>query len=223
MNLKLYYHMTPGNGWRDIAEDKLEKMVSSGLWSEWKSINFCIHYNESAFDSFRTKWGDDHRVKFIYHSDSVRPFGEQYSNKTLKLDTDSSNEKSIIFRFHLKGLNHYKTATWPANAAINELIDKNLILRWREVLDKFNQGYEAVGTYWVKQPWPHFKGNVWWATSDYIKRLPLLKMPHENNFQQQITGGGWLVHDAESWVGVSNPKAYDMYRETDQIGDHPDL
>lgn len=215
--------MTPGHGWQVIANDKINKMIDCGLWNRFDQIKICTHYDSSSFDQLRQHLSNDGRVSFIHHNDSVRPFGEQYTNKTLKNQIDQDPNDSYIFRFHLKGLNHYGTPNWPANDQINQLLDQHLIMRWREVIEKLDQGYEAVGTYWVKQPWPHFKANVWWANSQYIKRLRLLKLPHENNFQQQITGGGWLVHDAESWVGTANPKAYDMYRETDQIGDHPDL
>lgn len=215
--------MTPGPGWREISNDKIDKMKTCGLWDRFDQINICTHYEENAYNTLKDELANDNRVRFIYHPDSVRPFGEQYTNRTLKNEIDLDPVPSYIFRFHLKGHNHWNTVNWEANNEINKLLDRHLIERWREVIEKLDQGYEAVGTYWVKQPWPHFKTNVWWATSDYVRRLKLLKMPHENNFQQQITGGGWLVHDAESWVGTSNPHAYDMYRETDQIGDHPDI
>jgi hypothetical protein len=223
MKLKLYYHMAPHQWWKVIADDKIGKMKECGLWDAFDQINICIHWDEEPFEEFKKELSLDNRVRFIYHPDSVKPCCEQYTNKTLKLEVDNDTESSYILRFHLKGITHYNTPNWPANNEINQLLDTHLIERWREVVAKLDEGYDAVGTYWVKQPWPHFKGNVWWATSDYIKRLKLLKMPHENNFQQQITGGGWIVHDAESWVGTSNPHAYDMFRETDQIGDHPDL
>lgn len=215
--------MAPQNGWREISSDKINKMVNSGLWDQFAEINICTHYDDAAFTPLYHELSNDTRVNFIHHTDSMRPLGEQYTNKTIKKKIDNDHINSYIFRFHLKGVNHWNSPTWPINEEYNKIIDFNLIERWKEVIEKLDQGYDAVGVYWVKQPWPHFKGNVWWATSDYIKRLKLLKMPHENNFQQQITGGGWLVHDAESWVGTANPRAYDMYRETDQIGDHPDL
>lgn len=215
--------MVPKPGWREISTDKINKMKKSGLWDSFSQINICIHYQEKAFDILKEEMHNDGRVHFLYHTDSVPPLGEQYTNRTIKNNIDRDTEPSYVFRFHLKGLNHWNTTNWAANDHYNQLIDLHTIEKWRDAVKKLEQGYDAAGIYWVKQPWPHFKGNVWWATSDYIKRLRLLKMPHENNFQQQITGGGWLVHDAESWVGTANPRAYDMYRETDQIGDHPDL
>lgn len=215
--------MTPGPGWREISSDKIIRMKQCGLWDRFDQINICTHYEENAFDILKNELANDQRVRFIYHNDSVRPYGEQYTNRTMKHEIDNDPNTSYIFRFHLKGHNHWNTPNWPANNEINKLLDYNLIDRWQEVVAKLDHGYEAVGTYWVKQPWPHFKANVWWANSKLIKRLKLLKMPHENNFQQQITGGGWTVHDAEAWIGTASPKAYDMFRETDEIGDHPDL
>lgn len=223
MKLKLYYHITDQPRRKELVDDKIQKMKFSGLWDSFNEINFCAHYNYSAYDDLRESMKYDPRVRIIFHPDSVRKFGEQYTNKTLKLETDADVEPSYIFRFHTKGLNWIDKPEWPQVNAYNQLLDHYNIENWKLVIEKLDQGYEAAGIYWVKQPWPHFKGNVWWTTSSYIKKLKLLKMPHENNFQQQILGGGWLVHDAESWIGTANPRAWDLLRQTDIIGDHPDL
>lgn len=215
--------MVPLQWWKLIANDKISKMKQSGLWDAFDQINICIHWDEKPFEELKKELSHDSRVRFIFHPNSVKPYCEQYTNKTLKLEIDNDPEPSYILRFHLKGVTFYDTPHWEGNNKLVQVIDDHTIDRWKEIIEKLDQGYDAVGTNWVKQPWPHFKGNIWWATSDYIKRLKLLKMPHENGFQQQITGGGWLIHDAESWVGTAAPKAYDMFRETDQIGDHPDL
>jgi hypothetical protein len=219
-NLKLYYHITVQPYWQEFTSEKIDRMKSVGLWDAFSDIVFCVHDN---VDQLRQEYQTDVRVRFIDHPEAVRPYNEQYTNRTIKQQTDADTSEYYILRLHNKGINHFNTPTWPANEIITEEIDQCTIDCWRTIVEKLDQGYEAVGPNWVKQPWPHFKGNVWWATSNYVKRLTILKPPHELGFQQQITGGGWTIHDAESWIGTAGPKAWDTLRHTDQIGDHPDL
>jgi hypothetical protein len=152
----------------------------------------------------------------------MAPFNEQYSNKTLKIHSDQDSEPSYILRYHMKGI-----TIWPRIDDYDELLDYHNVTNWKSVIEKLDQGYDTAGVWWVKQPRPHFVGNIWWTTSDYVKKLTLLKMPHEVGGKQQLPAlpGNlnciWTIHDAEMWVGTANPKAYDLLRDTDQIADHP--
>lgn len=221
--IKIYYHLTPQPFWDEFYTKKIELMKQVGLWDAASEIVFCCHYDPTSVDQIRSYVGEDSRVRYTFSPDSIRPFGEQYTNRILKKETDSNSDSFYIFRLHNKGLNHYNTVNWPSNKIISDEMDHHYIVRWRECVNKLDEGYDAVGTNWVRQPWPHFKGTFWWVKSEYIRQLTMLKAPHENNMVQQIPGGGWTVHDAESWIGTANPRAYDILRETDEIGDHPDL
>ena len=221
--LKLYYHMTDQPRWRELVDLKIDLMKSVGLWEAFSEINLCVHYNNAEFDQLRFDTKDDPRIRIIFHTDSVRTFGEQYTNRTIKQEVDACDADAYIFRMHTKGLNWINTPDWERVSAYTELLDQHNIVRWKEVVQKLDQGYDATGIYWVKNPWPHFMGNIWWATSKYIKQLKILPPPHETGFRQQILGGGWAVHDAESWVGTGNATAWDFIRESDQIGDHPNI
>lgn len=222
MNIKMYFHLFPHNGWENYISRKLLKFEESGLWDRLDKIVFCTHYNESALYPIYDRFYNDPRVSFVYHPDAVTPFNEQYTNRTLKLQTDQDTEPSYILRYHMKGI-----TIWPAKSDYDELLDDYNISKWESVITKLDQGYDTAGVWWVKQPRPHYMGNIWWATSEYIRRLPLLKMPHETGGQQQLPSlpGNpnviWAIHDAEMWVGTANPKAYDLLRATDQIADHP--
>lgn len=221
--IKIYYHVTPQPYWTEFYQHKIELMKSVGLWDAAEKISICLHYEPGCVEEIKQYVGPEHKVEFIFNLDSVRPYGEQYTNLRLKDDCDNFSSNYYIFRLHNKGINHYNTVNWPANKIIAEEMDYNTINRWQDCVIRLEQGYDAVGVNWVRQPWPHFKGNYWWAQSDYIKRISRLIPPHENGMKQQILGGGWTIHDAESWIGTGNPRAYDILRETDEIGDHPDL
>lgn len=221
--LKLYYHLNPQPFWEQFTIERIDLMKSTGLWDAFDEIILCINYSDSIIEPLRTITDNDPRIRYVYSEDAVRPFGEQYTNRVLKKEVDSTNEHFFVCRVHNKGLNHYTGSDWPRNKILKDELDHNNIVRWQDCVKKLEFGYDAAGCNWVRQPWPHFKGNFWWATSDYIRKLKLLPPPHEMGFVQQIRGGGWTVHDAESWIGTADPRAYDILRETDQIGDHPDI
>lgn len=222
MKLKLFYHLVPQPHWQDFFNEKLEKIISSKLWDNLNEIVLCIHRDETIFNEIKLKYENDQRIKFISHTDSVSPFEEQYTNRTIKEYCE--NDNFFLLRIHNKGINHIDH---PINGNLAKeyanLLDECNIINWQNAVEKLSHGYDAAGVNWVKNPWPHFIGNVWWTTSDYVKKLPLLMMPHENNFKQQITGGGWTIHDAESWIGTCNPSAWDLFRKTNIIGNHPDI
>lgn len=213
--IKIYIHLFEKGPWESFLEEKVSLMKTAGLWQRASEVIYCAHGNESAFKKL------DGRV--VLHN-SVAPFNEQYTNRTIKQEVDLSTESFYLLRFHLKGINWIGHPDQQRVKEYADLLNYHNIERWQAAVEKLDQGYDLAGVNWVKNPWPHFIGNIWWASSDYIRQLPLLKAPHEVNFRQQIPGShSWAIHDAESWIGLGAACAWDLYRNTDQIGLHPDI
>jgi hypothetical protein len=218
--IKIYCHVVDQPYWKEFVSNKIEMMKSAGLWNAASEIIFCAHGSSEVFNFLKT----EDKVRIVMHATSVKPFNEQYTNRTIKHEADATIDNDYILRFHLKGINWVNNADYPKVYEYANLLNYYNIVKWESVIEKLDQGYEAVGVNWVKDPWPHFVGNIWWSNSNYIKKLKLLPEPHTTGFVQQIPGNAtWAVHDAESWIGTANPKAWDMYRNTDDIGFHPDI
>ena len=181
-------------------------MKHSGLWNAADTITFCAHGNPVVFEELLL----EDKIRVVMHPDAVKPFNEQYTNRTLKMEVDESLDSSYIFRFHSKGINWVDNIDYPRVRRYAELLKYYNINCWKQVVEKLDQGYDAAGVNWVEHPWPHFVGNIWWATSDYIKKLELMPAPHTTGFVQKIVGGGWAIHDAESWIGTKNPNAWNI-------------
>lgn len=91
--------------------------------------------------------------------------------------------------------------------------DNPCIIDWRQYMSYFvlervqdclkalAEGNDVVGVDWVTEPNKHFSGNFWWATSQYINRLPQIDPP---NFT--IEGAPTPRHLAEFWIGYGFPK-----------------
>lgn len=216
--IKVYIHLFEKGPWQEFLQEKIALMKQTGLWDRANEIVYCIHGTYQAFSHLK-----ETKTRLVLHK-SIAPFNEQYTNRTIKQEADAFPESFYLLRFHLKGINWIDH---PDGARVKEYADLLThcnIVRWEDAVGKLDQGYDVAGVNWVKNPWPHFIGNIWWSTSNYIQRLPLLKTPDEVGFVQQIPGThSWAIHDAESWIGVANPRAWDLHRNTDEIGLHPDI
>jgi hypothetical protein len=81
-----------------------------------------------------------------------------------------------------------------------------VIERARDCIKALGEGYDAVGVDWVTLPNKHFSGNFWWASSQYINRLPQINPPIF-----QIEGAPTPRHLAEFWIGYGFPKVKSMH------------
>ncbi len=93
------------------------------------------------------------------------------------------------------------------NAIWRRSMTHHVVGRWRECRTLLAEGYDTVGCHWLTPKQHHeppahpltspmYGGNFWWATAGYLAGLP-----------EPGTESRW---DAESWVGLRNPHAFDM-------------
>lgn len=80
-------------------------------------------------------------------------------------------------------------------------MEKACVKRWRECVEKLDEGYDTAGVHFLEPDGkivgiPMYGGNYWSATAAYLAGLPAIR------FRDR-----W---DAEGWVGLGNPRAYDF-------------
>ena len=88
--------------------------------------------------------------------------------------------------------------------------DNQCIIDWRQYMSYFiltkaqdcineiQKGYDVCGVDYVNYPAPHFSGNFWWASAQYIRGLPY---PSSNLV---ISGCPSKRHVAEFWITMQN-------------------
>lgn len=105
----------------------------------------------------------------------------------------------FIFYAHTKGAwsNDEMAKQWRVS------MTHNTVDKWQECVDALTR-VDACGPYWLSSHEPEhkehgyfFAGNFWWARSDYIRRLPLLR--YDNRFR------------AEGWIGLGQPSVHVTY------------
>lgn len=198
--IRIYYHISDRPHWEELVESKIVLFKKYGLWNRAQEIIFLAHYDSSNFDDFKKRHGSDPRIRIYSDKPGHPPYGECYSNRTMWWDIMHRTDPMAILRFHAKGLMHIKGPDAEVAMRWNDYFDYWLIERWRDCHAALEEGYDLAGANWHEPK--HFSGNLWWARSDYIRRLPYLKAPHENNFLKQIPTAFSTRHDAECWVGL---------------------
>jgi hypothetical protein len=82
-----------------------------------------------------------------------------------------------------------------------------IVERWRECVEKLDEGRDAVGINHMASPVRHFQGNFWWAKTQLIRNLGRVqdvqyKPTHTNQTER---------HKAEFWLLGKGANAYEPY------------
>lgn len=198
---------------RPIIESQINTLIESGI-IEHSELFFYCNYDIANYDWLKERLKDYKNISYIDNHIEPRDW-EIPTLKSLKDYCDSVSEETYVLYIHHKGVTHI------GNEAVNDW--RNLMMyfnvtKWRECVEQLDNGHDTAGVLWRgNYHHLHYSGNFWWAKSSYIKKLPAVRMPVENNYFGQFGLGppGYLHKmDAEFWIGLGNPKAFSFQEFT---------
>ena len=180
-----FFHICQKKGWKLSFDLIFATIYNSGLY-EASSIIYLVVLNDTGMV-------DDERFHKDIFNVSYGGKCSLYERATLrKMMEISQQEPSHFWYAHTKGLKYISTNT----------SEESNVIDWIKLMCHFNftlwkdASYELTnvnvcGCNFRDTPLPHFSGNFWWATSDYIKTLP------------KSIGSRYL--DPEMWLFRRNP------------------
>jgi hypothetical protein len=182
---------------KDKGLKRLEYLIKK--INETKLINTLekIYINNIGIP-IENKYGEKYDI--CNYSTNIKLVEFPTINKLLQFSQYNPNYN--ILYLHTKGILHDDN-----NKCINDWIDMMvyfLINNYETCISKLHNGFQVVGcnhNLWNARP--HFSGNFWWASSNYLKNIPLLKSDDSNNFNNR-----W---DAEFWIYQNKPKIFEMH------------
>lgn len=204
----VYYASTIGT-WETVTRNALNKMVSSGLYDGADELYVIVSdiqgTNEDIIHNIQQDYSKCIVERYITNTAS------EYNGikKVESIGNISECEYNILY-LHSKGvMNIYKTvesATEPYSVKVNgvkswiECMHYYLIDKWRECVERLNNGYDTVGVRNVHNWW---WGNFWWASSTHIKKL-----------SPYLGGTRWTC---EAWLHENHPnkseiKLYEWFK-----------
>lgn len=239
-----YYHLylTDDNSWIYLFIDQMASMIDYGLWDELDEFNVTAIGKSETFIHMKELLGyyknlskKDLKISFtdLYKNidDGQLISLDYFRNSDIYTETDTLKvihercEKSIesfnVLYFHGKGVTALDRPLRYGNypTIINTIhwrkyMDWCCLEKWEEC-NNLMVYWDTVGTNSCQWPSPHYSGNYWWATSEYISSLksPVdkewwenykAKYPNINRLPDRIV--------AEMWIGSGeNIKMYSMH------------
>lgn len=190
-NCVAFFHVATIGKYQEVYNELIQTIVSSGLYNYLDHL-FVGIVGDKPVDGL----GLD-KLQILYQGENLDNY-EFLTLRKLQILAYSCTNHRILY-IHTKGL-----TTAGYSEAISDwrrYMAYFVIERYKDCLG-FLENYDVCGVDWRTNPAPHFSGNFWWATSEYIRRLPSIEDISQVGAKQVISTS--LRHNAEMWIGMSD-------------------
>lgn len=193
-----FWHIYCANDWKKIVAEQLFALSFSGL--EFSALFVTV--NTSNVEEY--KYVKDlltlNFAKNIYISHETENEYEFPALRLLKTFCDKYKQLAHILYFHTKGAGSIEIYKKYWRYAMEQIVIWNFKKCRQKLLT-----CDAVGIGWREMgKISHFSGNFWWASSLYIKKLPVFDT-YVDNFRN-YDPRGHIRLSAEFYIGAANPK-----------------
>lgn len=188
MQLAVFYHVYQVANWRQLFDEQIGLLVSSGLAQSAELVHVGINGNdlpEIQYPNFRCVL-------------NPLPHGEETPTLLDLKQFCAENEDAQVLYMHTKGITQPMQSThdW------RKMMEYFCVERWVDCIEKL-QIHDAVGCLYMDECYygffPHFSGNFWWANASYINRLD----------HSYLDGG--LRQNREFWIGTGNGSLFSFH------------
>lgn len=183
------------------------------ILDQCRHIHYCVNGDIELAQNYLKNINSD-RASIVH----LRNDANHYEFPTLNFLRQRSLEADIdILYLHTKGASRSDRHRDGHNNHLDNMC-YNCISYYKECRQHLTNGYDGVGLAFFIEPFKHFSGNIWWARSEHIRKLPELKYGTKNfDFCPDFPDR----HDAEKWLCSITGKFYNMsytYRESKYYG-----
>jgi hypothetical protein len=214
MKLRVYYHSIDNlPGWQEIFEEKLNKVISSGLIDHCEIYINC-HYNYSSYDCLKEKYPYNN-IKWIQSLADPKEY-EHPTYILMQQHALNSTEDYYALYLHSKGISHTGTSMETKTKYWRWYMDYFNIERWRdcvEILDSNNYDTCGVQRAGRTDNLPTFyEGNQCWYTSSFLRNAKPLKLPSQVGYVAQYDIPHPMYRsDVELWAWYNNDRWYSLH------------
>jgi hypothetical protein len=203
VKIRAFYHCYAAGGWADAVSEHAAALGRAG-WDSPVTVGLV----GPAEDRFRARERITERFWewYLPPPDTWLEFDSGFEQVTLTVLRDyaigCASEEAICYA-HTKGAYSYELITEKWRRSMT----RHCVSGWRSCVKLLEDGWDTAGCHWLTPEKHHdpprypvttpmYGGNFWWARSGYLRRLPPPGTDHR--------------HQAEEWVGLGNPEAYDL-------------
>jgi len=172
----IFYHCFCIGDYQQRFIKTYNKIVSFGLLQKIDKIYLCCVGTPSFIQQL---------PKVVLHRETqALPSYEKITLDAIVEFSKQTNNKNILY-LHSKGVtkNSLNVQHWI------DLMEYFLIEKHSNCTEKLDK-YDAVGVNYSEEIKPHFSGNFWWATTNYLKnKLPAVDTKNDGEFWLLNTPG----------------------------------
>lgn len=194
MQVAHFYHTFAAGEWRNPVAEHLAALEDGGYDGEFHvGIVGPKDEREQALDEFT----------ILRSPDSCVEADQGWEQVTIQhLHAYAQEHDGAVLYAHTKGAYNLS----PFQEVWRQWMTWNVVVHWRDCAEALEGEIDAIGCHWLtKEEFPHvvvdtnfpmFGGNFWMATCEYLRTLPPVGMERR--------------HEAESWIGLGNPRVLDL-------------
>ena len=190
-----FYHIYADGNYEGIVQDHLEALIASELYDNLDMIAVGLvgdKHNCVEAVELLEYYGSKFDIEVI-----AREGWEQVTLQCLH-DWAKENDGKVLYA-HTKGAWSNTELSYPWRETMTDVV----VNRWQEAVEALDM-WDTAGAFWILSHEPEheehdffYGGNFWWATTDYLRKLPPVK--NDNRYQ------------AEGWIGLAQPTAHIMW------------
>lgn len=194
MKIKVFYHAYLINDYEVMIQEQIDKLISVGLYEACSKLYIGLDGPLDKQHIIISKYVDFSKIEFL----NVEGVGELGTLD--KLYTEAAEDSYILY-LHTKSITYSNLSNTDAFISRDKLrvfLEYYCLELWKKNVNNLDEGYDTSGANYCLEPYPHYSGNFWWATSRHINKLSRLDVNAER----------W---QAERWIGTTQHKAFNFY------------
>ena len=234
----LYYHLyltDEPSIWSSVFLEQMKCMEDSGLLDNLSEIRMTCITQLDARNEYLRQLCETYPSRFIleliqntYSSDKEmmgglntdRTITENYTYQ--KIYRDCSSEEMNVCYIHSKGItSSFKISKDSMSQYKNyyhwrQYLNWGVLSKWKTCVNSLDT-HDVAGVNYYTSPSPHFSGNFWWTTSQYIRRLPDPSTLDWWRTLQKETNNQWLKYAPdrfrdEQWLcSLNGVKVFNVF------------
>lgn len=178
--MKTVYHVAGLGHFRDVVQEQFGLFQRSGITEvDVTHVGPGVDFVKQQGEAFNLS------VRIVAHSSNVRLCERPAIEHVWQLAKTSTEPIAYL---HTKGVSAPHV---EAKQIFRRVMGEHTIGKWAENISKL-QEYDAIGCNWYPCRRPHFSGNFWIATSEYLRTLPDARSYCKGNRLK-----------AERWIGAN--------------------
>jgi hypothetical protein len=202
-----FWHIGALGDWSRIVPEQYLKLRASGLYDASEKIVVGFIGGARRMHELNGPVMEDPKFE-VFATDDLRDYEYPTLARVWK-EAQESEESFLCYYLHTKGASLAGTSTQDAVNAWRVYMEYFNIERWEDCV-RVLQSYETCGVE-LQDNQNHYSGNFWWATSEYVKKLPN-GYQFWDNYKLERSA-------AEFYLCMAQPKAYCFNDFTEDLYD----